>query len=73
MTRDDAQELAASLITAAAEHRDVLGDLERLLGFQREAPDRRRGEPGRAAEGGTLPFEDYDELTAVQITRGSDD
>ncbi len=70
MTRDDAQELAASLINRGkASTEDVLGDLERLLGFQRDGiPSQDDGEPGRPAEGETLPFEGYDELTAVQIT-----
>ncbi len=70
MTRDDAQELAASLINRGrSSTEDVLGDLERLLGFQRDGiPPQNDGEPGRPAEGETLPFEGYDELTAVQIT-----
>jgi hypothetical protein len=70
MTRDDAQELAASLINRGrSSTEDVLGDLERLLGFQRDGiPSQDDGEPGRPAEGETLPFEGYDELTAVQIT-----
>ena len=70
MTRDDAQELAASLINRGrTSTEEVLGDLERLLGFQRQASGSEADdEPGRAAEAGTLPFEGYDELTAVQIT-----
>ncbi len=70
MTRDDAQELVAALVSRGrASTEGVLGDLERLLGSQRQADaSQAEGEPGRAAGDGTLPFEGYDELTAVQIT-----
>ncbi len=70
MTGDDAQELAAALISRGrSSTEDVLGDLERLLGFQRDASRAEaEGGPARPAESGIGPFEDYDELTAAQIT-----
>ncbi len=70
MTGDDAQELAATLISRGrSSTEDVLGDLERLLGFQRDASrEEIEGDSGRPAEGDAGPFEGYDELTAAQIT-----
>jgi hypothetical protein len=75
MTRHDAEELMATLVSAGRAQTDqILGDVERLLG---------RGEPGdrsdvvlrtvdrarRRVGVGTFPILNYDELTAAQITR----
>ena len=54
MTRDDAQELAAALVSRGRQGAEELRvDLEQLLGGRR--PD-------------TFPIADYEELTAAQVT-----
>jgi hypothetical protein len=73
MTRDDAHDLAATLINRSRQNADdLVGELEALLGRQRAAAPKataptakaRRQAPSRAA----LPIDDYDDLTAVEIT-----
>jgi hypothetical protein len=74
MTRDDAHDLAATLINRSRQNADdLVGELEALLGRQRAAAapkttapsaKGRRQAPPRAG----LPIDDYDDLTAVEIT-----
>jgi polyhydroxyalkanoate synthesis regulator phasin len=75
MTRDDAEELFQSIISAGRRQtQDTLADLEQLLGRQRVAEEVDRAK--RAAglgNGGAFPIEGYDNLTAGQITSRLDD
>jgi hypothetical protein len=63
MTRQAANDIAESLIARGRrEAADVFSDVEQLIGRVRDSGRRAVG------AGGTFPIEDYDELTAAQIT-----
>jgi polyhydroxyalkanoate synthesis regulator phasin len=73
MTRDDAEDLVQSLLTAGRRQtEDALADLEQLLGRQRVAREvdraRRAAGLGGKADGDAFPIAGYDDLTAGQIT-----
>jgi hypothetical protein len=68
MTRQAANDIAESLIARGRrEASDVLSDVEQLIGRVRDSGRRAVG------AGGAFPIEDYDDLTAAQITSRLDD
>ena len=63
MTRQAANDIAEALISRGRrEASDVLSDVEQLIGRVRDSGRRAVG------AGGTFPIEDYDDLTAAQVT-----
>ena len=63
MTRQAANDIAEALVSRGRrEAADVLSDVEQLIGRVRDSGRRAVG------AGGTFPIEDYDDLTAAQIT-----
>jgi polyhydroxyalkanoate synthesis regulator phasin len=72
MTRKDAEDLLATLVTAGrAQSESLLSDVEHLLGRStavRATVDRAR----RRVRSATFPITGYDDLTAVQITKRLD-
>jgi polyhydroxyalkanoate synthesis regulator phasin len=72
MTRRDAEDLLATLVSAGrAQTEALLADVERLLGRGRAAPVRDRVDRARrrVAGGGAFPIDGYDELTAAEIRK----
>ena len=75
MTRDDAEELAQSLISIGRRQaEDVLADFEQLLGRPRAGVMREVDRARRAAGiGGAFPITGYDDLAAAEIISRLDD
>ena len=70
MTRDDAEELARALVESGRRQtEELLADLEGLVGRSLEVAG---GTVRRVAGRGALPIDDYDDLTAAQITQRLD-
>lgn len=70
MTRDDAEELMQSLVSAGRRQtEELVHDVEQLVGRSREAAgDARRRARRAAGLRDSFPIARYDELTAAQIT-----
>ena len=71
MTRDDASDLVAELLRRGRRQSgDLVSDIEQLLGRSREGLEDvgRRAKRVAGINASSFPIEDYDDLTAAQVT-----
>jgi polyhydroxyalkanoate synthesis regulator phasin len=74
MTRKDAEDLLATLVTAGrAQSEALLAEIEQLIGGRGDAVLRTVDRARRRVGVGTFPILGYDDLTAAQITKRLDD